>query len=192
MIRRGRDPRRVGGLPLHVTRLGVVALLIFGGGLFTSAAAGVATRDGYAWVDYYRLGGSRHWIEIHEDGEVLYLRLRLPGMNAIDEVRRGTLTAKEAADIFRLLGSIGFFTMSTVDPFTQGIVYEGDVLAVFACSAGRCNTVAARPPGSIPPGLGDLVRALEDKIPVLPSQPGEEPLTRTEQHATQRDATIQH
>ena len=174
-----------------ITRLGAVTLLILVVGLFSPAATpGAATRDGYAWVDYYHLGGSRYWMEIQADGEVLYLRLRMPGMSAIDDVRRGTLTAKEAADVFGLLGPIGFFTMRSVDPFAQGVVYEGDILVVSACAGGRCNTVGARPPGFIPPGLADFVHALEDKIPAMRPQPGELRFLRAEQIGPQREARI--
>src|SRR5262244_3123743 len=127
-------------------------------------------RDGHAWVDYYRRGEGHHWMEVAENGEVLYLRLGMG--NTVEDARRGTLSATDAADIFGLLRSIGFFTMASADPFAQGIVYEGDSLSVFACSRDQCHRVGARPPRSVPQGLADFVRVLEDKIPALRSEPG--------------------
>ena len=150
----------------------------------------VEGRHGFAWVDQYVLRRGRYWTELSENGDILYLRLGTPGTNAIEEVRRGTLQTNEAAKLFRLLESIGFFRMATEDPVARGMEYEGDVLTVFACVRDQHNKVSSRPPGFVPPGLSDFVRALEHEVQNMPPQSGEQLFLRAEEISQERQARL--
>lgn len=146
--------------------------------------------QGFAWVDYYKLRHGRYWMEVREDGEVVYVRLQMPGMAAIAESRRGTLSTTETAQLFSRLESTGFFGMTPQHSSAPGVIDEGDVLTVSACARGRCNRAWAGSPGFVQSGILDFVRALEEKIPALHTQSGQALFLRAVEIDADREARL--
>lgn len=143
------------------------------------AVRGKETKSNYIWIDYYKLQEGRYWIQTLEDGESLYLQFDVLGTDKIKKIRSGSLPKEEVTGLFSLFKKVNFFRMGNQDPLSnQGIIYEGDILTVFAQLQGKSHQVNARPPGFIPKGLNKIVDAAEEKISKLEPQSGHKTFIR--------------
>jgi hypothetical protein len=134
----------------------------------------------YIWIDYYKLQEDRYWSRVSEDGQALYVQFGVPGTNELEAVRAGTLSSEEVSQLFDLFEKVGFFNLASKYPTDDSVVYEGDLLAVFAHIDGKSHQVSARPPGFSPKGLTEIVEFVEGKIPTLEPQSDQELFVRAE------------
>jgi hypothetical protein len=127
-------------------------------------------RQDYLWIDYYKLREGRYWSKLSSDGGVLWVRFGVPGTYTLSEVRAGTLSSEETSWFFDSFGKIEFFELQSEYQPIEGVIYEGDVLTVFAYYEGNSHRVSSRPPGFVPEGLLQIVNSFEEKISKLESQ----------------------
>ncbi len=127
-------------------------------------------KDNYITIDYNKLMEGRYWVQLSGSGEIIFIKFDMAGANLLKEVKIDTISEIEYEEIAEELKRMNFYNLNQDDINPTGdIIYEGDILRVFAQTDSNAHLLVCRPPDYIPAGLRKVVQIVEEKISLINS-----------------------